>query len=271
MDPSGGWRAIEAVVEQTLSDANDPVTVVNPTESVMRAVVDTASEIAAPPIQILAEPQELRAVMEDFLIASRAADLLAADQLFLRVTESPPRTIAFVEESRVVALVSIEDAVVDVQATERERIETVVRAVANRWAMAESFRVDAPPRSKMMDALEEVVGEAVRADFQAMLDALDSVRGNGKGVDEVSLSLLAAANNDALLYDISKWGEAESVASKATFSRAKNRLEDLGLIETEKVPIDVGRPRLRLTLPEDGLENPDPERIATVAEGAFST
>ena len=54
-----------------------------------------------------------------------------------------------------------------------------------------------------------------------------------------------------LLYDISRWGEDVGVASKATFSRAKSRLEDAALIRTEKVPIDVGRPRLRLTLPAE--------------------
>ena len=38
------------------------------------------------------------------------------------------------------------------------------------------------------------------------------------------------------------------LASKATFSRMKGRLEEQGVIATEKVPIDVGRPRLRLRL-----------------------
>jgi hypothetical protein len=68
-----------------------------------------------------------------------------------------------------------------------------------------------------------------------------------------------------LLYDISRWGEDVAIASKATFSRTKSQMEDAGLIETEKVPIDVGRPRLRLRFADDRLETADVEQLARVA------
>uniref|UniRef100_UPI001E507812 transcriptional regulator TbsP domain-containing protein n=1 Tax=Halegenticoccus soli TaxID=1985678 RepID=UPI001E507812 len=54
--------------------------------------------------------------------------------------------------------------------------------------------------------------------------------------------------------------------SKATFSRTKTRLEDMGLIDTEKVPIDVGRPRLRLKLGDDRLRRADAGDLAGVAQ-----
>ncbi|PHQ46924.1 hypothetical protein DJ68_04650, partial [Halorubrum sp. C3] len=82
---------------------------------------------------------------------------------------------------------------------------------------------------------------------------------------EVTVSLLVAAKNDVLLYDISKWGEDVGIASKATFSRTKTRLEDLGVIDTEKVPIDVGRPRLRLKLGDERLEGVDAAELAAEA------
>jgi predicted transcriptional regulator len=82
----------------------------------------------------------------------------------------------------------------------------------------------------------------------------------------VTISLLVAARNEVLLYDISKWGEDIGIASKATFSRTKTRLEDLGLIDTEKVPIDVGRPRLRLKLGDDRLREADADQLADVAQ-----
>jgi hypothetical protein len=81
----------------------------------------------------------------------------------------------------------------------------------------------------------------------------------------VTLSLLVAARNDVLLYDISKWGEDAGIASKATFSRTKTELEEQGAIETEKVPIDVGRPRLRLRLGDERLRAAAPGRLAAVA------
>jgi DNA-binding MarR family transcriptional regulator len=79
------------------------------------------------------------------------------------------------------------------------------------------------------------------------------------------ISLLVAGKNGELLYDISKWGEDVGVASKATFSRTKTRLEDNGLLDTEKVPIDVGRPRLRLLLGDQRLADATADELAAVA------
>ncbi|MFB6184704.1 MAG: DUF5821 family protein, partial [Haloarculaceae archaeon] len=70
--------------------------------------------------------------------------------------------------------------------------------------------------------------------------------------------------------DISKWGEDIGLASKATFSRTKTKLEDMGLIDTEKVPIDVGRPRLRLMLGDDRLSEADTDELASVAQSLLA-
>lgn len=99
-----------------------------------------------------------------------------------------------------------------------------------------------------------------------MLGSLSSARGDGDGLDEVTISLLVAARNEVLLYDISKWGEDVGIASKATFSRTKTKLEELGLIDTEKVPIDVGRPRLRLKLGADELVAAGADELADEAQ-----
>jgi predicted transcriptional regulator len=103
-----------------------------------------------------------------------------------------------------------------------------------------------------------------------VLSSLETARGNGDGLDEVTISLLVAAKNEELFYDISRWGEDVGVASKATFSRMKNELEDTGLIETEKVPVDVGRPRQRLTIKDDRLKQASSDQIAAVAESILN-
>jgi hypothetical protein len=69
-----------------------------------------------------------------------------------------------------------------------------------------------------------------------------------------------------LLYDISKWGEDVGLASKATFSRTKTDLEEAGVVATEKVPIEVGRPRLRLRLGDDRLRSADRDEFGALAE-----
>ena len=99
---------------------------------------------------------------------------------------------------------------------------------------------------------------------------LGSERGDSE-VDEVVISLLAAASNEQLLYDISTWGERVGVASRATFSRKKSTLEEHGVIETEKVPIDVGRPRLRLLFGDERLHEADTDELVGVAGSMLST
>jgi hypothetical protein len=116
---------------------------------------------------------------------------------------------------------------------------------------AEAFSLRTPGLSRVRETLAERIGETAAADFDEVLTSMESARGDGDGLDEVTISLLVAAKNDELLYDISKWGEDVGIASKATFSRTKSELEETGLITTEKVPIDVGRPRLRLKLGDD--------------------
>jgi len=66
-------------------------------------------------------------------------------------------------------------------------------------------------------------------------------------------------------------GRDVGIASKATtFSRTKTKLEDMGLIDTEKVPIDVGRPRLRLKIGDERLSEADNGQLATVAQSILN-
>jgi hypothetical protein len=119
-----------------------------------------------------------------------------------------------------------------------------------------------------MSSLRREIGDATASDFAAMLEVLETASGDD-GLDEVAVALLAAARNEILLYDISKWGEDSGVASKATFSRKKTEMEDSGLIDTENVPIDIGRPRLRLGFVDDGLHDAPIDDVVAAARDAL--
>ena len=84
------------------------------------------------------------------------------------------------------------------------------------------------------------------------------------------MSLLVAAKHGELLYDISTWGEDVGLASRATFSRMKAQLEEQGLIMSEKVPIDIRRPRLRLHFGDEELREADTAELASAAHGSLS-
>jgi len=244
--------------------------VVNPSARTVESVVRTADGTeTTPTIRILANDAPLKQLAGGFSAASAAADLVADDALELRTAAELPSNALLVTEARVVSLVAAGERIGGVATDDDAFRDAVSDAYESDWERATPFELRTPPRSTVDSTLSAALGDDVRADFDAMLAAADS--SDKAGLDEVTLSLLAAASHDKLLYDISRWGEDAGVASKATFSRTKTELEEAGLITTEKVPIDVGRPRLRLLLADEQFEDASPEGIVSVAQSVLAT
>jgi hypothetical protein len=267
------------LVNQTLGDVlatistetGDPLTIVGPSETVIKHLVDVLTNVDDPAsVRVLANRSTLKNAVGDFLVAGRTADLVADGVLSLRTTDSPPGTDLVVSEAEVAALIVAGESAGAVSTDDTEFVEHTGGFYEGAWADAEEFSLRTPPLSRVRSTLDEDLSAEVATDFDAVLSSLETARGNGDGLDEVTISLLVAARNEELLYDISKWGEDIGVASKATFSRTKTDLEDLGLLDTEKVPIDVGRPRLRLKFGDDGLADASAEELASVAQSLIA-
>ncbi|MFB6123521.1 MAG: transcriptional regulator TbsP [Haloferacaceae archaeon] len=258
---------VEDLVDELFEASTDGLFVVNPTADVVEGLTSVATEFGAdaPRIRILADGSLLKEVMGDFLVASNAADLVADDALDLRTPDGGAENALLLTDETVLALVSAGDRVAALVDDDSDFVAAVEADYEAAWDDAERYNLRTPPLSRVRETLAEEIGESTREDFDAVLASLDTARGDGEGLDEVTVSLLVAARNDVLLYDISKWGEDVGIASKATFSRTKTRLEDRGLIDTEKVPIDVGRPRLRLKLGDERLREVDVAELAAVA------
>jgi len=256
----------EDILESVLAEVEGELYVVNPSGTTVEALVSVAAATDdLPTIRLLADASVLKAVMDDFLVASAAADLIEAGDLEIRTLEETTENALLVTPTSVLALVAAGDRVAALATDDEAFVDTAMDAYAERFEAAEAFQFRTPALSRVRETLAAEIGDETRDDFDAALDALEAARGDGSGLDEVTLSLLVAAKNEVLLYDISKWGEDVGIASKATFSRTKTKLEDLGLIDTEKVPIDVGRPRLRLKLGDDRLREASAADLPDVA------
>jgi hypothetical protein len=250
-----------------LTETEDPLFLINPTLEMMREFVHTHEEVAeTPPVRLFADGAPLKDLTDDFLIASTLSDLVAEDTVSIRVLDRVPRHSLVVSEQFVLSLVEAGSHVRSLPTTEESFVESTYEYYDQLWKRADTFSLRTPPLSHIRETLEEDIGPSVATDFDRVLDTLDSASGNGEALDEVTICLLVAAKNGELLYDISRWGEDIRLASKATFSRCKNQLEDNGLIDTEKVPIEVGRPRLRLRLGDGDLQDADIEEVAQRAE-----
>jgi hypothetical protein len=263
---------IEDILRAALEGAEDELLVIDPSAQAVEALIDVATEIDGdlPTIRMLADEHILKDVMDDFLVASNAADLIDADALSMRTNQSDSDNSLLITRDAVMALVAVDDRVAALTTTDDEFVETAFDTYFSRWEDAEAFKLRTPPITRVRQTLGTEIGPETAADFDAVLASLETARGDGDGLDEVTISLLVAAKNDVLLYDISKWGEDVGIASKATFSRTKTKLEDMGLIDTEKVPIDVGRPRLRLKLGDDRLRDATADDLAGVAQSLLN-
>ncbi|MEY7847690.1 DUF5821 family protein [Natrarchaeobius sp. A-rgal3] len=263
---------IDDILGSVLEDASGDVYMINPSRDAIEEFVTVATEFdgSAPSVRMLADERTLKDVMDDFIVASNAADLIADETLSLRTIGEAPENSLLITDDRVVAVVHAGDRVGGLVTDDDSFVEDTYETYTGRWEDASAFNLRTPPITDVRETLSEEISPGAEDDFTAILSSLETARGDGDGLDEVTISLLVAAKNEALLYDISKWGEDVGIASKATFSRTKTKLEDMGLIDTEKVPIDVGRPRLRLKIGDDRLREADNGQLATVAQSILN-
>ena len=239
-------------------------------EILVDALIETLRNLDDPPeMNLLTTESVLKRVRDDFILASEAADLIENGTLSTRTSEDPFENILVVTEESVVSLVTAGEYTTGLLTTHEEFAGEATEKWSTRWDQAEEFALRTPARSRVEVTLGEEFGSEVEADFRVMLNAVETTCGDGH-LSGTDVCLLVAAKHELLLYDISKWSENVGVASKATVSRRKTYLEENGLIETEKVPIDVGRPRLRLLLGEDQLRGAESDELPAVAEQLLS-
>jgi hypothetical protein len=262
---------IGEALAQTLEGAGSNPLVVRPSHESIIASIDVLSDQGATEkVKLLADERVLKNVFNDFIDASRAADLVSEDKLAIRTLKGGPDNTLVVTDEGLVAFVIVTDAVAALSTDNEDFVASANGQYRQAWDDADDFSLRTPPLSLIRTSLADEIGPETADDFDGILASLETARGNGDGLDEVTISLLAAAKNRELLYDISKWGEDISLASKPTFSRAKSTLEDQGLIDTEKVPIDIGRPRLRLKFAAEELKEADADEISSVAMSLLS-
>lgn len=262
---------VDNILQTLLDGIQDTVLIVDPPGVVIEEYVDVAIGMDDPPVvRILADESILKEALGDFLVAGNAADLVEGGVLSLRTAAVSPGNALVLTEHRLSALVTAGENMAALTVDGTGFGGDAFDYYTAEWSEAESYSLRTPPLTRVRETLRESIGPNVAEDFEAVLESLETARGDNEGLDEVTISLLVAAKNQELLYDISKWGEDVGIASKATFSRTKTSLEDLGLIDTEKVPIDVGRPRLRLRFADEQLTDASAGELASVAKGLMA-
>lgn len=250
----------ESAVETRVAlETAESAFLINPPQDALETMVQAIEPDAPGSIRLFAPRDPLADLFEEFTVASTTADLVRSDVLSIRLLESVPRHSLLVTDRQVVSLVKHGDRIRGLATDADSFVTDTYERYQSRWHDADEYSLRVPPFSRVESTLEAELGDRVASDFRQALGRVDGI-GQGS-VDEVAAALLAAAKHDKLLYDISRWGEEIGLASKATFSRTKNTLEETDVLDTEKVPIEVGRPRLRLTVGPDRLADAPIEQV----------
>jgi hypothetical protein len=248
-----------------LLDEPDEVLISGPPSNAIEQIVAVLRDLDDPPeVQLLTREDVLNPAMDDFLVGGAAADLTAANQLAMRTGTVLPESFLFLTEESVTSIITANTRVAGFTTDDSCMVEHTFDRCTTAWEEAEEFSLRTPPISRTRETLANELSPAVRTDFDAVLRSLETARGDGDGLDSVTISLLVAAKNEALFYNLSKWGEEVGIGSRTTFSRVKRNLEELGIIDTEKVSSDIGRPRQRLILGDERFRDAETTQLASI-------
>lgn len=213
-------------------------------------IIDSLELMSVQGADVLLAESTTEAIQETFPLNSLLQQVIEESNLSVSAVEEPQLpTIAMVEDKieYKLTLGSVEQFVKIPRNREFEEFVAEFDALVSEGTMTV---FDAPPWEMLLSELEEDVGEDTRLEFERLILAAQH---EGLGaLDETSVAVIAAAQSGALQYDLAKWAEEIGLASRATVSRRKTSLEKDGVIVTESVPVEVGRPRERLHLSDDG-------------------
>jgi hypothetical protein len=187
---------------------------------------------------------DARGVRLDFPLNARISELVAQGKLSIYASEVTPLSTIILDGSRIHTLVQVGQTEQFASLTD-EDLQTKLNTEFDRITeSATPVEPDIRAWGELLGQLEQTVGSDTRHEFERLIEAARIE--NVGALDDISVAIVAAAHSGALLSDLSTWAEEVGLASTATFSRRKQKLVGAGVVDTEKVPIEVGRPKLRL-------------------------
>jgi hypothetical protein len=221
-------------------------------------------------VRLLLGAAVLAELRREFFVASQLKDHVESGIVDVRITGDEAYPTLLITDDVVRCITGLSSDSIAVLSRTDDEFASESRAVfEDRWEDAETLSIRAPARSQLLGTLDDEFGSAVRTDFESALETIGAIDSDGDSTDPVQLCLLIGAKHEIQFYELGRWGETTDVASRAKFSQEKQALEKAGLITTEKVPREVGRPRQRLVL-HDGRGNQNADELIREAHAALA-
>lgn len=235
-----------------LSDSTSQIILVGGTAEDVRTVVQFAwnlrekEDSSNVELKIISSKDVLKTSVTDFVIGSYLSQLVSDNEASAVVSDHTHNRVVVGDQTAYTVISGAEGGMI-LSTDDTDKIQSLQAKYEEIINNSDAFKNRTPPISRIRTVLREEFDDQVVHEFNQLFSEIGK---RNVDVSNAGLFLLLAAYENLLQYDICNFGERVGVASRATFSRKKNSLEDAGVLETEKVPIDIGRPRYRLKLTE---------------------
>ncbi|MES3517951.1 MAG: DUF5821 family protein [Natronomonas sp.] len=253
-------------IYDTVESTDEQLFVVNPnTTATIDAVVEALDTLDTLQIRILAGESTLSKLNGAFELRARLAKHAGSGRLSLHRYDGSTNTL-LVDRDAVVLFSDIGDETIEVRKAHSQFLTDKYEQFCTEACAATRVDLDTPSITRIRSTLSDALGTDPAEEFDRVLRLLPDCADS----DAATVALLVAGRHEKLYGDLSTWGEALGVASNATFSRKKTELiEEHGLIETEAISRDVGRPPLRLRPADTSLRDASVDDLADLAKSVL--
>jgi len=151
---------IEDILRESIDDAGDELLFVDPSAAAVEALIElgTAYDGDLPTVKLIADERMLKDVMDDFLIASNAADLVEAGALELRNLDEDTDNALLVTADRTVAVVAAGGAVAGLATDDEEFVALAYEDYTERFDAADTFNLRTPAISRVRQTMADDIG-----------------------------------------------------------------------------------------------------------------
>lgn len=250
------------------------------------------------PWRIACRPGVVDALGRAFALGTAVVEAVADGSVALRTTadgedpgdgaaaggsKSAPaaRSLVFATSDRVDAVAGPRADPTLVSETADVTVSAARRAATERFEAATPADVGMPSRTRLVAAAHEVLDDRFADDVAAVLDALEYGEVGRTGtVTDRALLVALAARHDHLFRDLRRWvdgkggvsdgGDRVAIAPGQELTADRRALAERELIESIKIPMGPGRPKLRLRAVDEALLRARPSEVLSVLRGRFA-
>ncbi|MBP1922054.1 hypothetical protein J2751_001059 [Halorubrum alkaliphilum] len=255
---------VEENIEDTLAGRPDLVAV-GVGLDLLPAVVSARRRTDGGRWRIACPPGVVDELGRTFALGTAVVEARSRDEIDIRTASgSRPDRPLFATPDRVDALAGPPDRRTLVTETQPDRAAAAHGTATRRFGRADPTSIRMPGRTELLAAAGETLDDRFADDLATVLDSIDldpACLDRSDVIDDRTLFVALAARHDHLFTDVREWADDVDIVEKQRFSDARRALENRGIIESIRVPINKGRPNNRLRALDETLIRVDPEEF----------